>query len=126
MKPFARYLNMDLKSDRIKFRESFWKCIVFSIFWCYNANLLVFSERYDYFTKPMNIWDDWEIGMDIPSDITFIYFVECGFYLHSIYATIYMDEKRKDYVVSLIHHVLSMTLIIFSYATRYIHVVSCV
>ena len=109
---------MDNLSDRSKFAESFWKCLTFGMFWLYVANLLVFSEKYDYFTNPIYIWDDWEIGMAIPDDITFIYFVECGFYLHSIYATIYMDEKRKDYIVSLIHHVLSITLIVVSYGTR--------
>ena len=57
--------------------------------------------------------------MQVPSDIKWLYFVECGFYLHSIYATLYMDEKRKDFLVMLIHHVLTMTLIIVSYATRY-------
>lgn len=57
--------------------------------------------------------------MQVPSDIKWLYFVECGFYLHSIYATLYMDEKRKDFSVMLIHHVLTMTLIIVSYATRY-------
>ena len=56
--------------------------------------------------------------MKIPSDIAFLYYVECGFYLHSIYATLYMDEKRKDFVVMLIHHVLTLTLIIVSYTTR--------
>jgi ceramide synthetase len=30
-----------------------------------------------------------------------------------------MDERRKDFFVMLVHHVLTMTLIIVSYATRY-------
>lgn len=63
-------------------------------------------------------WLDWESGMEIPFDIKFMYFVQCGFYLHSIYGTIYMDSKRKDFVAMLIHHVLTMTLIFVSYATR--------
>jgi ceramide synthetase len=57
--------------------------------------------------------------MDIPWEITLIYYIECGFYLHSIYGTIYMDIVRKDFYVMLIHHILTMTLIIVSYATRY-------
>jgi hypothetical protein len=47
-----------------------------------------------------------------------MYFVQCGFYLHSIYGTLYMDYKRKDFYAMLIHHVLTMTLIFVSYATR--------
>jgi ceramide synthetase len=79
----------------------------------------VFSGRYDYFTNVHAVWDDWEINMKVPSDIRILYFIECGFYLHSIYATLYMDVKRKDNFVMLLHHVLTMTLITVSYATRY-------
>ena len=58
--------------------------------------------------------------MPVQEDIKLLYFIECGFYLHSIYATLYMDTVRKDFMVMIIHHVLTMTLITFSYATRYI------
>lgn len=61
---------------------------------------------------------DWVAGMPIPFDITMMYFVQCGFYLHSIYGTLYMDYKRKDFYAMLIHHVLTMALIFVSYATR--------
>jgi sphingoid base N-stearoyltransferase len=77
------------------------------------------SGKYDYFTHPELIWDDWELGMSVPDDITLIYFIECGFYLHSVYATLFMDAKRKDFLVMIIHHVLTMVLITVSYATRY-------
>ena len=56
--------------------------------------------------------------MYVPFDIKLMYFVQCGFYLHSIYGTLYMDYKRKDFYVMLLHHVLTMTLIFVSYATR--------
>ena len=110
---------MDEKSSREKFPESAWKFLFYTMTWTYVAYLLIFSGRYDYFTKPWLIWQDWEIGMPVPDDVTLIYFVECGFYLHSIYATLYMDTFRKDFWVMIIHHVLTMTLILFSYATRY-------
>lgn len=57
--------------------------------------------------------------MSVPDDIRFLYFIECGFYMHSLYATIYMDAWRKDFFVMILHHFLTMVLIIASYATRY-------
>ena len=57
--------------------------------------------------------------MTIPDEIQWLYFIECGFYFHSVYATIFMDIKRKDFVVMLFHHFLTMVLIIVSFATRY-------
>ena len=57
--------------------------------------------------------------MEIPDEIQWLYFIECGFYFHSVYATIFMDTKRKDFAVMLFHHILTMVLIIVSFATRY-------
>lgn len=56
--------------------------------------------------------------MDIPLDICVLYMLEMGFYLHSLYGTIYMDHWRKDSNVMLFHHIVSVVLLTFSYATR--------
>ncbi|XP_013915444.1 PREDICTED: ceramide synthase 1 [Thamnophis sirtalis] len=62
---------------------------------------------------------DWEKGMQVPLDIALAYLTQGSFYAHSIYATLYMDAWRKDSVVMLIHHVVTLTLIAFSYLFRY-------
>jgi len=60
----------------------------------------------------------WKKGMDVPTDIAIAYLLQCSFYGHSIYATAYMDTWRKDSVIMLLHHVVTLTLIAFSYAFR--------
>lgn len=57
--------------------------------------------------------------MSVPFDITLLYFAQCGFYLHSVYATLFMDTWRKDFHIMLIHHFVTMALIIVSYGARY-------
>ena len=57
--------------------------------------------------------------MLVPDDIKLLYFLECAFYVHSIYATFCMDQIRKDFIAMIIHHVLTIALIMFSYSTRY-------
>lgn len=118
-KPFVKWLQIDAKSDQTKFPESAWKFLIYAGLWSYIANLLLFNPEFDYFINPQEIWEDWEIGMPIPIEIKYLYFVECGFYIHSVYATLFMDEKRKDFAVMLIHHFLTLVLIIVSYGTRY-------
>ena len=61
---------------------------------------------------------DWSIDMVVPTDIKVLYFAQCGFYVHSIYATIYMDSKRKDFYAMMLHHVLTIALISLSYVSR--------
>lgn len=118
-RPFVNWLAIDSKSDRTKFPESAWKFLVYALLWAYVANLLVFNAEFDYFIHPHEIWEDWERHAVVPDEIKFVYFAECGFYFHSVYATLFMDEKRKDFIVMLIHHALTLVLIIVSYGTSY-------
>lgn len=62
---------------------------------------------------------DWTPGMAVPRDIAAAYLLQGSFYGHSIYATLYMDSWRKDSVVMLVHHVVTLVLIVSSYAFRY-------
>ena len=56
--------------------------------------------------------------MHVPLDITALYVVVFAFYLHSVYATLYIDRWRKDSLVMLFHHFLTMSLVGFSYGAR--------
>ncbi|XP_060272173.1 ceramide synthase 1 isoform X2 [Ovis aries] len=62
---------------------------------------------------------DWKTGMAVPRDIAVAYLLQGSFYGHSIYATLYLDAWRKDSVVMLVHHVVTLVLIVSSYAFRY-------
>lgn len=63
---------------------------------------------------------DWKSGMSVPTDIAIAYLIQGSFYGHSIYATIYMDAWRKDSAVMVVHHIITLALICFSYAFRYL------
>ena len=38
---------------------------------------------------------DWSPDMSVPFDIKLMHFVQCGFYLHSVYETVYMNFKQS-------------------------------
>ena len=63
---------------------------------------------------------DWKSGMSVPLDIAVAYLIQGSFYGHSIYATVYMDAWRKDSAVMVVHHIITLALICFSYAFRYL------
>ncbi|KAK9409094.1 ceramide synthase 1 [Crotalus adamanteus] len=98
--------------------ESAWKLSFYCISWLYGTYLLFFAG-YPFFHDPPSVFYDWERGMEVPLDIALTYLIQGSFYAHSIYATLYMDAWRKDSVVMLIHHVVTLTLIVFSYIFRY-------
>ncbi|XP_008946500.1 PREDICTED: ceramide synthase 1-like [Merops nubicus] len=97
--------------------ESAWKLLFYTISWSYGTYLLFFTD-YPFFHDPPSVFYDWKKGMEVPTDIAIAYLMQCSFYGHSIYATAYMDTWRKDSVVMLLHHVVTLTLIAASYAFR--------
>ncbi|NXE56877.1 CERS1 synthase, partial [Casuarius casuarius] len=101
--------------DAAKMPESAWKLLFYTLSWSYGIYLLFFTD-YTFFYDPPSVFYDWKKGMDVPTDIAIAYLLQCSFYGHSIYATAYMDTWRKDSVVMLLHHVVTLTLIAFSYA----------
>ncbi|NXV35639.1 CERS1 synthase, partial [Rissa tridactyla] len=103
--------------DAAKMPESAWKLLFYTLSWSYGIYLLFFTD-YPFFYDPPSVFYGWKKGMDVPTDIAIAYLLQCSFYGHSIYATAYMDTWRKDSVVMLLHHVVTLTLIAFSYAFR--------
>ena len=66
-----------------------------------------------------NSFADWAPGNEVPYDIYLVYAIQGGYYLHRIVDTLFHDIWRTDTIVMSLHHILSLTLIAFSYATRY-------
>jgi len=116
-KPLARWCNL-LPKDAAKMPESAWKLVFYTMSWSYSTYLLFFTS-YTFFHDPPSVFYDWKSGMSVPTDIAIAYLIQGSFYGHSIYATVYMDSWRKDSTVMVVHHVITLALISFSYAFRY-------
>ncbi|KXJ13604.1 ceramide synthase 1 [Exaiptasia diaphana] len=121
-KPLALYFKF-IPKDVTKFPESAWK--VFYYFSCYMyCCYILYCGKYSFIEDPDSVWTEMKIAglaskVEIPSDIYILYVIQTGFYLHSIYATFFMDKWRKDSIVMILHHVLTICLLAFSFAIRY-------
>ncbi|XP_053153257.1 ceramide synthase 1 isoform X2 [Hemicordylus capensis] len=115
--PFAEWCQL-LPKDAAKMPESAWKLAYYMLSWSYSAYLLFFTN-YPFFHDPPSVFYDWKRGMEVPLDIAGAYLLQGSFYSHSIYAALYMDAWRKDSVIMLVHHVVTLMLIVFSYMLRY-------
>ncbi|KFW76745.1 Ceramide synthase 1, partial [Manacus vitellinus] len=121
LQPFGEWCNLQPK-DAAKMPESAWKLLFYTLSWSYGTYLLFFTD-YPFFHDPPSVFYGWKQGMEVPRDIAVAYLLQGSFYGHSLYATAYMDTWRKDSVVMLLHHVVTLTLIASSYAfSLYIHV----
>lgn len=115
--PMAQWLRLR-PADADKFPESCWKLLFYLAIWLYAAHLLV-KEEYPFYHNPAAVFYGWKRGIEVPTDIYLAYVAQASFYAHSIYGTLYMDAWRKDSPVMLLHHVITLSLLISSYAFRY-------
>jgi ceramide synthetase len=116
--PFVKRAQLTEENAR-KYPESVWKFL----FYVYTSSLCFYmiGTKYPFLSRPESVWEGWHEGVDVPLDIYVIYITQMGFYLHSFYATAYMDDIRKDYLLMYVHHTVSCLLIGFSLAVRYDH-----
>lgn len=66
----------------------------------------------------MFLYLDWQFTEELPLEYRVLYVVQLGFYLHSTYALIVLDQKRKDSMVMVVHHMIAMILIFFGFSNR--------
>lgn len=110
------------KQDMVKFSESCWKLLLYGALWSYSCHVIILSGRHDYFRNPCRIWNVTFpdiFDTPLPTDIQTMYFLQMAFYLHSIYGTLHMDAWRKDSIMMLFHHGITIALLYLSYCMRY-------
>lgn len=115
-KRFMNRMGITDKVTRSKCAESMFKTLAYIFTWTI-CLYLVHKDR--LLEDNTQMWKGWTPGMNVPIMYKLIYLVEGSFYIHSLYGTVYMDVHRNDYPLMIIHHTVTVMLILFSYATRF-------
>jgi len=102
-----KYPTFVPEEKRIKFSESSWKFLYYSIVWTWSTQV-VLSE--DFFWNTKLCWLGWP---NIPMSESFrlFYLTQLAFYIHSFIAHVTIEVRRKDYWEMFIHHIISFLLI---------------
>ncbi|XP_033624722.1 ceramide synthase 1-like [Asterias rubens] len=116
-KPAAIACNL-VQGSIEKMPESAWRLFFYATSWSFVA-YVVFTAEFDIFGDPPSVFKGWYPGIEVPSLTYWAYAIQCSFYLHCFFATIFLDVWRKDSAMLVLHHVLTLSLIGFSYAARY-------
>eukprot|EP00897_Mesotaenium_endlicherianum_P002276 jgi/Mesen1/2076/ME000151S01339 len=110
-----------------KFKESCWKSLYYL-----SAEVFALAITYDepWFTNSRAFWEGpgnlrWP-DQTVSSKLKVFYGYVGGFYTYSIFALIFWETRRKDFGVSMSHHLATVVLIVASYVTRFSRVCSMV
>ena len=62
---------------------------------------------------------DWYPGIAVDDKAMYwLYMIQMGFYLHCAYASVYLETIRRDFIILMMHHVLTLGLLLFSFMVR--------
>jgi hypothetical protein len=102
-------------SDYSKFAESMWKMVYYVP--SFSAGLYLAVSK-GWFPETANCW----VGVPnqvLEPDVRAFYLFQLGFYLHSTFAHLFMEVRRKDFWEMLVHHIVTLWLIFWSYGAGY-------
>ena len=102
-----------------KLPESAWKFCFYFGSWSTVAYILLVTDENKYLIRPSSIWDNYSIDMVVPTSVYAVYIAQTSFYLHSVYATAFVDQWRRDSVVMIVHHFIALSLIVSSLCCKY-------
>lgn len=54
----------------------------------------------------------------VPRSVYIVYVVQISFYVHSLYATLFVDQWRRDSLVLIAHHIITVILLVFTLSIR--------
>eukprot|EP00271_Cylindrocystis_brebissonii_P002187 TRINITY_DN1257_c0_g1_i3.p1 TRINITY_DN1257_c0_g1~~TRINITY_DN1257_c0_g1_i3.p1 ORF type:complete len:302 (+),score=54.02 TRINITY_DN1257_c0_g1_i3:759-1664(+) len=110
----------ELVKRHTKFKESCWKCSYYFVSEIY-AVLITFNEPWALNSRMFwvgpgdSVWPDQKLKLKLK----IFYFFIGGFYSYSIFALMFWETRRKDFGVSMSHHVAAVLLILVSYYARF-------
>jgi hypothetical protein len=103
-----------------KFKESAWKFVYYS-----TAEVLAIAITYNepWLTDTKQFWvgpnqQRWP-DQKTKLKLKLFYAFTGGFYTYSIFALLFWETRRKDFGVSMSHHVATLFLILISYIARF-------
>ncbi|VDO15648.1 unnamed protein product [Rodentolepis nana] len=99
-----------------------WSAISYAFLFSVEAFTL-YNYGYNDFIYPLCIFKEIHythgyFDVPVPAQYFWLYMLQIGYYMHSFYATIRLDIRRKDTTVILVHHVLTIALLSFSFFAR--------
>ena len=99
-----------------KFVEASWRFIFYSLICIVGVRALLFPRVAPWVVDTANYWTQWPHQHKIEPMVLFYYLVELGAYLHQLAWT---EVTRSDAIEMIIHHVVTILLIVFSYLLNF-------
>merc|ERR1712093_9377 len=118
VKPLGKPLNLKA-SHYTKFEEAIMQVGLYTWGWSYNAAYLF---KQDWFWNPIVSFLDNFPRQANEFEISFYYSLQIGWYLHGVYTHFFLDTKKSDFAIMIVHHAVTLSLLYGAYVLGYFRV----
>jgi len=118
VKPLGKPLNLKA-SNYTKLEEAIMQVGFYTWGWSYNAAYLF---KQDWFWNPIVSFLDNFPRQANEYEISFYYSLQIGWYLHGVYTHFFLDTKKSDFAIMIVHHVVTLSLLYGAYVVGYFRV----
>jgi ceramide synthetase len=118
VKPLGKPLNLKA-SNYTKLEEAIMQVGFYTWGWAYNASYLL---RQDWFWYPIVAFLDNFPRQTNEPEISFYYSLQIGWYLHGVYTHFFLDTKKSDFAIMIVHHVVTLSLLYGAYTVGYFRI----
>jgi ceramide synthetase len=118
VKPLGKPLNLKA-TNYTKLEEAIMQVGFYTWGWCYNTAFLV---KQDWFWHPILTFLDNFPRQAIEPEISFYYSLQIGWYLHGVYTHFFLDTRKSDFAVMIVHHVVTLSLLYGAFVGGYFRI----
>lgn len=108
----------DAKARR-KFREASWRACLYMIACVWAGNCMLFRDL-DWMSDSRFFWVGWPNQVVTPEMLS-VYAVYVAFYVHQL-IFLFFDTKSSDFIALLIHHLITLSIVVASWAIGFTRV----
>jgi ceramide synthetase len=118
VKPLGKPLNLKA-SHYTKLEEAIMQVGFYTWSWTYSATYLF---KQDWFWHPLLAFMDNFPRQASEPEIDLFYSLQIGWYLHGVFTHFFLDTKKSDFTIMIVHHVVTLSLQFFAYSMGYFRI----
>lgn len=118
---FQKRKKREKTSELKRLQDASWHFIFYIVMSWYGIYVLWDKS---WFAKAINCWIGWP-AQPVSNGIYWYYLIELGFYISAVYM-LFTDHKRKDFTELIVHHMVTLFLMIISFNYNLLRVGSLV
>ena len=117
--PLAGWCGIDKKKGKVRFAEQFYIMVYYIIYWAWGVALFVRDTPAGVRSLDgvlISLWQGYPI-LHLDTSMKLYYLSQFAFWIQQI-VVLHIEEKRKDHMQMLTHHIITVALLAGSYSDR--------